>query len=207
MYQAERERHVGEGPTVINSLRGKHTERGEPEDVKARSGAGDPAPALSDSAWKVMMKNLTVQVDTGQQTQVAVDHELLPQEPPLSEEFLIFRTSLEHASRKRTRSSSCFHCGLSPKGMPSALTEPRCPPASSHSTLSRGRGRWTHRRVTTWMWSPGCFLSSWAAIGQIENCCISMCLSGVPQSSEIKFAFLPRMLNVKQTHKSQRIRR
>ena len=65
MYQAERERHVGEGPTVINSLRGKHTERGEPEDVKARSGAGDPAPALSDSAWKVMMKNLTVQVDTG----------------------------------------------------------------------------------------------------------------------------------------------
>lgn len=140
MYQAEREHHVGEGPAVITSLRGKHMERGELEDVKARSGDGDPAPALSDSAWKVVMKNLTIQVDTGQQTQVAVDHELLPQEPPLSEEFLIFRTSLEHASRKRTRSSSCFHSGLSPKGMQSALTEPRCPPASSHSSLSRGRG-------------------------------------------------------------------
>lgn len=65
---------------------------------------------------KVMMKNLTVQVDTGQQTQVAVDHELLPKEPPLTEGFLIFRTSPEHASRK-TCSSSCFHSGLSPRGM------------------------------------------------------------------------------------------
>lgn len=194
--------HVGEGPAVINSLRGKHTERGEPEDVKTRSGDSDPAPPLSDSAWKVVMKNLTVQVDTGQQTQVAVDHELLPKEPPLSEGFLIFRTSLEHASRKRTQSSLRFHSGLSPKGVQLAPTEPRRPPASSHSTLSRGRGRWTQGRVTTRMWSPRCFLSSWAAPGQIENC-ISVCLSGVPQSSEIRFAFLPRMLSAKQTHESQ----
>lgn len=64
-----------------------------------------------------MVKNLTVQVDTEQQTQVAVGHELLPKEPPLAEGLLIFRTSPEHASRKTTWSSSCFHSGLSPRGM------------------------------------------------------------------------------------------
>lgn len=77
-----------------------------------------PGPRLClTQPGKVMMKNLTVQVDTGQQTRVAVDHELLPKKPPLAEGLLIFRTSPEHASRKMTWSSSCFHSGLSPKSM------------------------------------------------------------------------------------------
>lgn len=74
------ERHL----RLSNTLRGNCREPGDPEDVKGHEVGGDTCLCLTQTGT-VVMKNVTAQVDTRQQTQLAVGGELLPKGLPLSE--------------------------------------------------------------------------------------------------------------------------